>query len=104
MIIGIIGKKRVGKDTVADYLVTEYGFEKMALADPMKKAVKEIFLMTDEQLWGSKKDEVDERYGVSPRRILQVFGTELFQFDVYRHIPELEEKIGKRNLWMFNLL
>jgi len=100
MIIGLVGKKRSGKDTVADWLVKYAGFIKYSLADPMKKACKEIFLFSDEQLWGDKKEEIDEALGVTPRKILQVFGTELFQYDIYKHIPELANKIPPRKLWI----
>ena len=34
--IGICGLKGSGKDTVADFLSTTYGFEKRALAAPIK--------------------------------------------------------------------
>ena len=33
MIIGLCGKKRVGKDTVADYLVNKYGFVKYSIVN-----------------------------------------------------------------------
>jgi len=98
MIIGLVGTKRSGKDTVADYLCEKHSFVKYSLADPMKNAVKEIFLMSDEQLWGDKKEEIDPRYNTTPRKILQVFGTELFQYDIYKHIPELS--IEPRKLWI----
>lgn len=98
MIIGLCGLKRSGKDTTADYLVENYGFLKYSLADPMKKAIKEIFLFNDEQLWGDKKEVIDRRYGVTPRQILQVFGTELMQYDIHEHLPDL--KIQKRKMWV----
>lgn len=37
-IIGMIGRKRVGKDTFADTLVAEYGFTRVSLAGPLKDA------------------------------------------------------------------
>jgi len=37
-LIGLIGRKRAGKDTVADVLVAEYGYTKVAFADPLKRA------------------------------------------------------------------
>ncbi|GAA2230353.1 hypothetical protein N1031_07005 [Herbiconiux moechotypicola] len=37
-LIGLIGKKRSGKDTFADALVAEGGFVKIAFADPLKEA------------------------------------------------------------------
>ena len=98
VLIGLTGKKRSGKDTVADYLKDEVGFFKYALADPMKKACEEIFYMDESQLWGDRKEEIDPRYGVTPREIMQVFATELFQFDIYKKIPNLT--VPPRMLWI----
>lgn len=98
--VGITGKKQVGKDTVANYLVKKYDFEKMAIADPMKEACRHIFLMTKDQLWGDLKDVIDHRYNTTPRRILQVIGMELFQKEIYNYIKDLEKKIPRRTLWI----
>jgi hypothetical protein len=64
MIIGVSGLAGAGKDTVADYLVSNHGFVKIALADPLKRICKDVFDFTDEQLWGpsEKRNEPDERY------------------------------------------
>lgn len=64
MIIGISGVAGAGKDTVADFLVRDHGFVKVALADPLKRIAQEVFRFTDEQLWGgsNKRDEQDKRY------------------------------------------
>lgn len=53
-LIGIIGKKRSGKDTISDYLIKNYGYQKYGFADPLKRGAKEIFGFTDEQLWEHK--------------------------------------------------
>ena len=100
MLIGLIGKKQTGKDTVADHLVRKYGYQRYSLADPMKVACRNIFLMSDEQLWGDQKEEVDLRYNTTPRKILQVIGTELFQYDIYNHIPEMKGGVPPRELWI----
>lgn len=39
MIIGVSGWARAGKDTVADYLVDNFGFVKMSFAEPMREAL-----------------------------------------------------------------
>jgi hypothetical protein len=39
ILIGLTGAAGVGKDTVADYLVTRYGFEKKSFAEPLKRVL-----------------------------------------------------------------
>ena len=80
MIIGLIGKKSSGKDTLADYLVQQHGFVKYAFSDPIKEACKAIFLLTDEQLHSvAKKEEVDPRWELSPRQMFQFLGTDMIR-------------------------
>ena len=51
-IIGICGRAGSGKDTLAEYLKTNYGYVQVALADPMKRFVKDVFHYRGQQLWG----------------------------------------------------
>lgn len=97
-LIGVCGKKRSGKDTISDYLRENYGFTVYSFAGPMKEACKELFLMSEEQVNGSKKMELDERWGITPRRLLQLMGTELFQYDIHEHTSDDEFNIG-REIW-----
>ncbi|MFW9873051.1 MAG: hypothetical protein ACFFG0_08130 [Candidatus Thorarchaeota archaeon] len=99
MLIGLTGDRRSGKDTVADYLVRKYDFEKYAFADPMKKALKILFAFDDDQLWGDKKEDIDKRWNVSPREVMQKFATDFIQFDLYKYFPEIEKKVPKRKFW-----
>ena len=39
MIIGLSGYAQVGKDTVANYLVKNYGYRRIAFADPIREAL-----------------------------------------------------------------
>ena len=64
MLVAFCGYKQSGKDTAADYLVRK-GFVKMSFASPLKQGVEKLFGLTREQLYGSKKEIVDERYGVT---------------------------------------
>jgi hypothetical protein len=102
-LIGVCGPASSGKDTLSDYIVTQYGGCKYAFADPLKKAAKILFNLTYDQLHGSKKEEIDERWNLSPRQILQRLGTEgcrdifsdtifitrmLQDFESYRHLQD----------------
>lgn len=66
-ILGISGFAGCGKDTLADHLVEEHGFTKLALADPMKRLCQRVFSFTDEQLWGASqfRNEPDKRWPFS---------------------------------------
>ena len=75
--IGFLAKKHNGKDTAADYLVNKKGYVKRSFAEPLKKASKELFGFSDEQLYTDKKEEIDELWGVSPRKVFQVLGTDV---------------------------
>ena len=78
MIIGIGGKAMCGKDTVAAHLVTNHGFVKYSMADPLKEMVMYLFDMTYEQMYDTKQKEiVDPRYDKTPRWFLQYFGTDV---------------------------
>lgn len=98
MIIGIIGKKRHGKDTIADYLVDKYAFEKYSFATPLKKGCMEIFGLTENQVFGDEKDKWNEEWNCYNRDLLKVTGTELYQYDIQKYIPSFKE-IG-RNIWV----
>lgn len=94
-IVGVSGKKGHGKDTVADYLVENYNFKKIAFADPLKQVCATLFNFSDEQLYGDKKEVVDEYWKVTPRKLLQYVGTELLREQLGNVIPN----IGK-NIWI----
>lgn len=100
MIIGIIGQKGTGKDTVADYIVKSNDFKKISYAEPLKKICKELFDLTDEQLNDQhEKEKIDPRWGMSPRTILQSIGTDLFRkhYDENFWVNILIQKIKNKN-------
>lgn len=76
-IIGIAGKARSGKDTIANYLWREYGFTRLAFADPVKLAAQQMFGLSHDQTWEDSYKEVEIPFwGMSPRRMFQLLGTE----------------------------
>ncbi|AYV83556.1 MAG: deoxynucleoside monophosphate kinase [Hyperionvirus sp.] len=79
-IIGVTGLKFNGKDTIADYLCERYGYTRVAFADPLKEICGTLFGFSREQLYGDLKEVADpEWFDVTPRKILQFVGTELFR-------------------------
>jgi hypothetical protein len=77
MIVGITGYKRVGKDTAAKVFEAR-GFHKYALAEPIKRACMSLFEWSSDEI-EERKEEIDPRWGISPRRAMQVIGTEMFR-------------------------
>ncbi|MEU8840242.1 hypothetical protein AB0D97_14075 [Streptomyces roseus] len=96
MNIGLIGRARVGKDTVGAWLTQNRGYERVAFADPLKAAALKldpIVLAEDERIdwqaghlslaeavaargWERAKDELPE-----VRRILQELGAAMRTVD-----------------------
>lgn len=95
MIIGLLSKKRHGKDTFADHIVKNYNFQKYSLADPLKQACKSLFDFNDEQLFGDLKEEKDDFWKVSPRVIMQYLGTDIFRKDLRKILPDIGD-----NFWI----
>jgi len=77
-VVGISGKKRSGKDTMADVFVEE-GFERHAFAEPIKDACRTIFNFSDDQVDGDRKEETDPYWERTPREVMQHFGTDAFR-------------------------
>ena len=93
MIIAICGPKRAGKDTIADHLISKYNYEKIKIADPLKSVTKELFGFTEDQIGETDaKDIIDERWGITPRRALQFFGTEVMQYKIQELLPDIGRK------------
>lgn len=42
-IIGLAGRARSGKSSIADYLVNDYGFQHLAFADPIRDTIEHVF-------------------------------------------------------------
>lgn len=62
MIVGFLGEARAGKDTCSDFLVRQKNAAKIPFADEIKRTAKKWYKFSEEQLWGSLKEEPDPRY------------------------------------------
>ena len=87
-LIGFTGPAGCGKTTAAALLKnliekTDSGIRATGLASfagPLKNCLATLFQFTDAQLCTMEgKEAVDERYGVTPRLVMQRFGTEFIR-------------------------
>jgi len=95
MIIGICGLIGSGKGTVADFLVEQRGFTKISFADRLKDGVASVFNWDREMLEGNTdesrawREKVDPYWStelgkpVTPRLVLQLFGTDCMRNGFY---------------------
>ena len=65
MIIGLVGRARVGKDTAASFLTDTHTIRR--LAQPVKDACKVLYGWSDETVEGPDKERIDRHWGISPR-------------------------------------
>ncbi len=98
MVIAVCGARRSGKDTICDRLCSHHGFIKASFATPIKAMVREAFGFTNEQLENHAKDEVDARYGITPRRALQFLGTEVMQYQLQQLLPQMGREFWSKRL------
>ncbi len=67
-IIGLVGRARVGKDTVASFLGPHWKVRR--LADPVKRACKALYGWTDEALETNLKEVRCDNLAVTPRQTM----------------------------------
>jgi hypothetical protein len=86
ILIGVCGKKYSGKDTMADYLVSRYGFQKRSFAGPLKDACRHLFHFSEAQCHDPRQKEVvDTRWNISPRQAFQMVGTDWVRHQFHRN-------------------
>lgn len=98
-ILGFLGVKRSGKDTCGEYLKSNYGYERYAFGDPVKEICRNMFNLSEEQLFGDKKEIIDPRWNLTPREMFQRVGTKLGQYDFNNLFPE--SLLKPRTLWIY---
>jgi hypothetical protein len=86
VIIGLTGAIASGKSTAAEYITTKYQFQEYMFAKPLKDIA---ILMGFEyhQVYGTQEQklEINQLWGISGRKFLQDFGTEVCR----EFLPEL---------------
>lgn len=99
-IIGITGYKYSGKDTLADFLCTKYGYKKVAFANLLKELCGLLFGLNYEQMYGNQKETpINKWWNLSAREILQFVGTDV----VRNNMDKLHHDIGQK-FWITSTL
>jgi len=93
IIVGIHGKARSGKSTLAAHLVSIWGFSEYFFAKPLKDALCALFGWDERHTEGELKEVEDPQWGLSPRQAMQIIGT-----DCYREMIDKDfwVKVAKR--------
>lgn len=73
-LIGLCGVSGVGKDTIADHLVSKHSFVKVGIADPLKRFMAEVLGVPNTQLWGPSQARDGRFRGVRIRDTLNALG------------------------------
>lgn len=101
MLIGLVGKKGVGKDFTANYLVKQFGFVQYALANPIKEISKILFMFDDNQLYGHQKykEADDKNWEIAPRKVYQFLG-DMMRTEFQKRFPKMKYKLGNEGFWI----
>lgn len=75
-LIGIAGRARSGKDTVANFALAAIGGYLYSFADPIRAMLVPLGIDMRDPYWQARKEEVIPALGVSPRKLMQTLGTE----------------------------
>ena len=79
VLLGLCGFSDSGKDTVAEYLIKNYNFNKVAFGDSLKNSISYTFDIPT-YLWYSKEwvsEPCATFGGKTPRELLQYYGTDV---------------------------
>ena len=71
-IIGLLGRSRAGKDTIAEFICSQYpDYQIVRLSYSLKKAACCLYDYTMDQVESSSKEVVDSRWDKTPRETIQ---------------------------------
>lgn len=92
--ICLAGVSGAGKDTVGELLTRHHGFQRVAIADPLKEAMMTLFALTPSQLWGEDRNVPDARLGRAPRELYQRFGQACVELDPEVWVRPFRARVG----------
>jgi hypothetical protein len=93
LVVALIGRNGDGQDTLAAQLVTR-GYAHHKLATPLEAGVAAMFGFSDDQVRGDAVDVLDERWGVTPRSLIEWMGTEVMQHSLQAHLTATRKGVS----------
>ena len=75
-VIGLHGRARAGKDTVANFILSHRGGYVYSFADPIRAMLVPLGIDMADPYWQANKEAILPALGASPRRLMQTLGTE----------------------------
>jgi len=94
LIIAFTGYKRSGKDTCSNYISQYYNFKHYKISSKLKAVIKLLFNVSDQDLEFNKETE-NSHWKITPRKMMQFVGTEMFQKQIQELIPDIQ-----KNFWI----
>jgi hypothetical protein len=91
--ICLAGASGAGKDTLGSLLAEAHGYQRVALADPLKVTMMGLFGLSREQLWGEARNVPDARLGRAPRELYQRFGQVCVELDPEVWLRPFRERV-----------
>ena len=91
-IIAVCGYKRSGKDTIAKYLNKKYNYKHLKITYKLKECLKLLFDLRDHELETDKKDKINKKWNITPRKLMQFIGPEIFQYKIQEILPDIDKK------------
>ena len=99
-IIAVCGLKRSGKDTVVNYISNCFKqYKHYKISGALKTMLTNVFDITADNFENEKKDLIHPYYNVSPRLLMDFFGTHIFQYEIQKILPN-----EKRCFWINKIL
>lgn len=90
MLIGLSGKKRVGKDTVGHWLEVKHEFDRISFAALLKKFARRLG-------WSGRKDDKGRKFLQDLGMVVRTYDENFWVDEAFREIVKIERKTGQEN-------
>lgn len=90
MLIGLSGKKRVGKDTVGHWLEVKHDFSRVSFAALLKKQAKRVG-------WNGHKDEKGRKLLQDLGMVVRIYDEDFWVDAAFRELAKMNRKTGQAN-------